>query len=249
MGTIRPFKRTCRQFTDNSYGNEGKSSYVRHKDFANSPEQYIRAFLLIQKDLQSLFDYVEPSDQNLKCYSYRIHELLLRTCVEVEANCRAILLENGYIKKSNLNMNDYKKINKSHHLSSYKVKLPLWYGKKSLRKPYKKWENGKSLPWFEAYNNTKHDRHEKFNQASFNNLIDSVCGLVVILSSQFMQEDFMPGETYITLDGSVDGMESAIGNYFRVSYPNDWPKTEQYDFSYMDINDINFTIQKFNYNI
>ncbi len=221
MGINRPYKRTCRQFTDNSYADGGKWRYLLKKDFADSPEQYVRAFLLIQKDLQTLFDYIEPSDVNLDCYSYRIHELLLRTCVEVEANCKAILIENGYRKKGDLNMDDYKKINKSHRLSSYEIKLPIWYGEKNMRKPFENWKKGKALPWYKAYNETKHDRKDKFKQASFNNLIDSVCGLVALLSAQFWQEDFIPSTSLMALMGSVGGMESAIGDYFRINFPND----------------------------
>ena len=97
------------QIVDGQYSEGGKWEYIKHPKYANSPEQYIRAFLLLQKDLQLLFDYVEPSEINLTCYSYRIHELLLRACVEVEANCKAILLENGYQKDAEMNMTDYKK--------------------------------------------------------------------------------------------------------------------------------------------
>lgn len=113
MGVKRPFRRTCRQFIDNSYANDGKSAYITHEKYAKSPEHYIRAFLLIQKDLHTLFDYIEPSDKNLKTYSYRIHELLLRTCVEIEANCKAILLENGYVK--NRTCLDFSNFSKESH--------------------------------------------------------------------------------------------------------------------------------------
>jgi hypothetical protein len=249
MSVKLPFKRTCRQFVDNSYTNSGKSRYLLHLDFARSPEQYIRAFLLIQKDLQTLFDYIEPSDLNLVCYSYRIHELLLRTCIEVEANCKAILLENGYDKTGDLNMDDYKKINISHHLSSYEIKLPLWYGDKALRKPFASWESGGSLAWYKAYNSTKHDRHEKFKQASFENLIEAICGLVAILSAQFLSEDYIPGDSYLIADGSVDGMDTAIGKYFRVRFPTDWTEEEKYDFTSDDIASTSFGISNYNYNI
>jgi hypothetical protein len=248
MSIKRPYKRTCRQFTNNSYAEGGKSQYLYHPDFAKSPEQYVRAFLLIQKDLQTLFDYVEPSDLNLICYSYRIHELLLRTCVEVEANCKAILIENGYHKNGDLNMEDYKKINKSHHLSSYEIKLPLWHGDKALRKPYANWANGGSLNWYKAYNSTKHDRHEKFKQASFENLIDAICGLVAILSAQFWQENFIPSNSYLLADGSFDGLETAIGDYFRVSFPTDWNVDEKYDFTYEEIKSSEFEILNYDYN-
>jgi len=97
MAINRPYRRTCRQFVDGTYKG---SLYVKHPSFAQSPEHYVRAFLLILKDFQELFYYVEPADKNLSCYSYRIHALLLRACVEVEANCKAILKENGYSKAS-----------------------------------------------------------------------------------------------------------------------------------------------------
>ncbi len=89
-------------------------AYITHPKFAQSSDQYVCSFVLLLRDLQELFDYVEPSDTNLKCYSYRIYELLVRACIEVEANCKAILLENGYKKEDDLNMNDYKKVEKTH---------------------------------------------------------------------------------------------------------------------------------------
>ncbi len=248
MGLKKPYKRTCRQFVDGHYSHSGKSKYLMHPDFAKSPEQYVRAFLLIQKDLQTLFDYIEPSDINLKSYSYRIHELLLRTCVEVEANCKAILIENGYKKKGDLNMTDYKKINISHRLSSYTIKLPLWKGEKNIRSPYAQWNIDGALPWYKAYNATKHDRHDNFNQASFDNLIDAFCGLAVILSAQFWQENFIPSTSLMAFCDSVDGMESAIGNYLRISFPRDWPEDERYDFTHDDIKSDGFIIECYDYN-
>ena len=108
-----------------------------------NPEHYVRAYLLLQKDLEELFDYVEPSDQNLNCYSYRTHELLLRACVEVEANCKAILLENGYPKpRDDMNRNDYIKIEKSHRLSEYQVRVPTWTGAAGMRTPFSAWGTG-----------------------------------------------------------------------------------------------------------
>ena len=85
MAVNKPLRRTYFQFVDGLYDEVGRSQYVTHPDFANSPEHYIRSFLILQKDLRELFDYVEPADRNLRTYSYRIHSLLLRECVEVEA--------------------------------------------------------------------------------------------------------------------------------------------------------------------
>ena len=166
MGIKKPFRRTCRQFTNGSYAAGGTSRYIKHKAFAQSPKHYIRAFLLIQQDLTRLFDYVEPADKNLTCYSYRTHELLLRACVEVEANCKAILVENGYTKSGDMNMkDDYRKTNATHRLSSYKVRMPVWTGHQNVRSPFGSWPSG-PLSWYQIYNATKHNRHVTFDAAN-----------------------------------------------------------------------------------
>ena len=152
MPVTKPYRRISRQFTNGKYGGQ----YIEHPQYAKSPEHYVRAFTLLLKDMKELFDYIEPADENLSCYSYRIHELLLRACIEVEANCKAILTENGYTKSKNMNMkNDYKKINISHRLSSYEVKMPFWHGVSSIRQPFSAWATGRSLPWLCPKSNQK----------------------------------------------------------------------------------------------
>jgi hypothetical protein len=138
MTIMKPFRRTCRQFVDGRYAPHGNDGFIDDPRFAKAPEQYVRAFLIIQKDLRELFDYVEPADQNEGCYSYRIHELLMRTCVEVEANCKAILGENGYMppRGKNWDRSDYKKLNATHRLSSFQVKFPVWHGRHAVRTPF-----------------------------------------------------------------------------------------------------------------
>lgn len=249
MGINRPYRRTCRQFVDGSYFNQGW--YQLHPKFAESPQHYIRAFLLLQKDLQEIFDYIEPAADNLKCYSFRIHELLFRACVEVEANCRAILKENGYTKGDidYWKMKDYKKIEQSHRLSSFTVMLPVWDGKKNMRKPFESWsENGK-LQWYDAYNSTKHDRHINFKEANFENMIDAISGLVVLLSSQFMGENYDYDPDVLALETSDldNGWESAAGGYFRIKYPDDWPEEERYDFNWDEIKNEDDPFQNFPY--
>ncbi|MFO0870355.1 MAG: hypothetical protein U0935_15620 [Pirellulales bacterium] len=206
-----------------------------HPKFAQSPEHYVRAFLILLKDLQELFDYVEPADKNLGCYSYRIHALLLRACVEVEANCKAILKENGYAKSGDWNMGDYKKIEKTHLLSAYEVKVPNWTGTKATRSPFSNWATGGSLPWYQAYNTTKHDRHSQFDEATYEHLIDACCGVLVLLSAQFETNDFSPGNNFLAIGGAGDGMESGIGEFFRVRFPADWPTDLRYDFDWQKL--------------
>lgn len=235
MPVDHPYRRTYGQFVDGHYAEGDRSGYVDHPKFAKSPEHYVRAFLLFLKDLQELFDYVEPADRNLECYSYRIHALLLRTCVEVEANCRAILKENGYSRSGDWNMGDYKKIEKTHFLSEYEVKVPIWTGTRALRYPFEPWTSGAKLPWYEAYNISKHDRHSQFKKATFKHLIDASCGLLVLLSAQFGRHDFQPGNTLLACEGPGDGRESGIGGYFRVRFPTEVPLDLRYDFKWQNL--------------
>ncbi len=246
MPVNRPYRRTCRQFVNGSYASSGNGRYITHPRFASSPEHYVRAFLLLLKDLRELFDYVEPADKNLTCYSYRIHALLLRACVEVEANCKAILSENGYARPGDWNMGDYKKVERTHQLSAYEVKVPSWSGTQAVRMPFSAWTTGASPPWYRAYNTTKHDRHAKFDEATFEHMVDACCGLLVVLSAQFNTEDFSPGDGFITFEGRGDGMESGIGGYFRVRFPN-FPPAMRYDFEWQCLKGEVDPFQEFDY--
>jgi hypothetical protein len=232
MPVNRPYRRTYRQFVDGNYTEGGRSRYVLHPKFAQSPEHYVRAFLILLTDVQELFEYIEPADKNLACYSYRIHGLLLRACVEVEANCKAILKENSYSRSGDWNMGDYKKIEGSHLLSAYRVKVPNWSGGGAIRAPFAAWSAGGALPWYDAYNVTKHDRHTAFENATFEHLIDACCGVLVVLSAQFGNNDFSPGDTLLSVGGPNDGMESGIGGYFRVEFPGAFPMELRYEFDW-----------------
>jgi hypothetical protein len=233
VALAKPFRRTCRQLADGSYANGGHGRYVTHPAHAKSPEHYVRAFLVLQKDLQELFDYVEPSDQNLACHSFRIHELLMRACMEVEANCKAVLTENGAALGENPNMLDYRKLEASHKLSGYTVSVPTWHGERAKRTPFANWTNADNqrLPWYYAYNMTKHNRATNFHEATFEHMLDAVCGVVALLSAQFYTEDFSNSDVLLAVGRSRDGMTSAIGGYFRVAFP-EWEEADRYEFDW-----------------
>lgn len=225
-------------------------AYVVDRKYAQNPEHYVRAFLLIQSDLQRLFEFVEPADQNLSTYSYRMHELLMRTCIEVEANFKAILRENKFTIKSDRdwNISDYKKVNITHRLSSFKVTVPIWEGTRSYFEPFSFWSAGHGLPWYQAYNASKHDRHNKFKKANLGNLLNAVSGLLVLLSAQFGNQDFSPGPTGLSV--AVDSYYStqpALGGFFHIEIPNDWSDDEKYDFDWASLKTQPDRFQKIDY--
>ena len=62
-------------------------------------------------------------------------------------------------------------------------------------------------------------------------MIDAMCGLVAVISSQFIQEEF--SNTVRVVRGSPgDYFQSAIGGYFHVHFPADWPEGEKYEFNW-----------------
>ena len=254
MTVAKPFHRTCRQFSDGTYDGNGRWIYLLHSQFATEPSHYIQAFLLLQKDLVALFDYIEPAEANLPTYSHRVHQLLMSVCVEMEVNFTAILLENGYTKKGggNLTMHDYRLVERSHRLSSYEARLPLWRGPNRVMRPFAAWASGtKPLPWYQAYNQSKHDRRGAFHLANFDAVLEAMCGLALLLSAQFCVETFSPaGKPLMARHygaSANDGMISAIGDLFRIKMPDDWPQTERYDFPWGELDASGDPFDNFDY--
>jgi hypothetical protein len=240
VGIAKPFRRTCRPGTDGQYPSDTRVSYIADSRYADAPEQHVLAFELIKKDLLELFDYIEPAYENRKCYSYRIHELLMRTCVEVEANCKAIMSENGYSPppKRNWNRDDYKKLEVTHKLSSYEVKFPRWEGAGGVKIPFAAWgPTGGALTWYDAYNDTKHDRHKNLEQANLENLTDAIAGLVAVLGAQFYTHGF--SQVTLWADDIDEKKRSpfvlAIGDYFLIKFPTNWNPNDCYSFDWKKI--------------
>jgi hypothetical protein len=245
MSIDKPFHRCFRGIKDGDNSGYSGWAYVLDRDYAKKPEHYTRAYHIIQKDLQQIFEYIEPSDVNFKTFSFRTHELLVRTCIEIEANFKAILKENTFnpkddkgkkLPESKWNMRHYKKVNATHHLSKYKIILPIWSGEKGEFYPFKEWDSDKTLSWYKAYNQSKHDRHVKFEEANFEALLNAISGLVVILSAQFGTESFSTGERAISSSGySYYDSEPAIGELFHIEFPDDWQEDEIYDFNWSNL--------------
>ncbi len=257
MSISKPYHRNYRAFVSGQNSGYSQWAYIVDKNYSGSPEHYVRAFLLIQNDLQKLFEYIEPSDQNLDTFSYRIHELFMRTCIEIEANFKAILKENIYNPTDRLgdirpekkwNIHDYRKVNKTHHLSAYKIHIPIWDGNNSIYEPFKQWTTTSELTWYQAYNKSKHDRKSEFKEANLNNLLSSVTALLVLLSSQFRTEDFSSGSTLRS--GNIDSYYStnpALGEFFHIEFPDDWSEEEKYNFIWSDLKNEPDRFQKIDY--
>jgi len=143
-------------------------------------------------------------------------------------------------------MGDYKKIEQSHRLSSYQVRFPHWHGSNATRTPFGQWRTDGVVRWYQAYNAAKHSRYENFQRANFKNLMDAMCGLVVILASQFHTGDF--GQSFFVSErGAGEGFDYAIGGYFLIKFPNDWAPEDRHSFDWRQFGKVANPIQKFLY--
>jgi hypothetical protein len=75
MAEPKPYHRMRRGIKDGLNSRYSSWAYIKHKAYAKEPTHFIRAYLIIQNDLEKLFEFVEPSDESLRTYSYRIDEL------------------------------------------------------------------------------------------------------------------------------------------------------------------------------
>lgn len=244
-----PFHRCYRPMVERVNSGSSEYHYLQDDDYAQKPYMFTRAFEELQKDLKEIFNYVEPSYHNRKTYSYKIQQLFIRVCIELEANFKAIFSENKYSKpESNWTINDYWKIDASHRLNEYKVVFPTWEGGSKTFEPFAAWKKAPTLGWYRAYQRTKHSRAAKLDEANLENLMNAFCGLFVVLTAQFGDEDYSTGPVFLSVGGhdTYFGGDFGIGGMLKAVYP-EWPEEEKYDVQWCDVYNSPDRFRKFDY--
>lgn len=232
----RPYRRIIRPFPaeDNEPFPYDRENYIRDVDYSTGRIEAVRSCFTLQSDLIRLFEYIEPADENLGAFSIRLYELLLRACTEIEANSKAILTANGYQKSGNWNMDDYKKINSSSRLCDYEVEVNIWRQSTRIFRPFEKWAQNESLPWYQAYNNIKHNRHENFKQANLENAVNAIAGVVAILFSQFYV-DALHTRKELDFYSYHGGFFSENDLIFGIKPSQEWTDEERYEFNWVSL--------------
>jgi hypothetical protein len=234
MSLTKPYFRIARGI---SYDDEDDlfTPYVLDARYCQERSSLCRAYKILQKDLETLFEYIEPCDSNNETYSHRTFELMLRICTEFEANCKGILAANNYNNNSNnLNIKDYWKINTATKLSDYKLILKTWHPNPLELRPFSQWQHAdyQPLSWYQAYNDAKHNRDTKFHRSNLECTIQALAGLLCILYAQFNIHTthlYRPPQMLYSEDSL--GMEGLEGSIFDISPPT-WSDLESYDFEW-----------------
>lgn len=147
-----------------------------------------RHFSALMNDLEFIFDCVQPSGSNFDCHGNRIRNLLLLACTECENQMRGVLRANGMVKdKDRFFTYDFAKLLTPMRLDEYIIEFAEmpWLGEFA---PFSGWDPGNataSLPWYEAYNSSKHDRTKNLHRASLKVTLDALAALWILLSAQY----------------------------------------------------------------
>lgn len=136
--------------------------------------------VLIQK-LQEILLYVEPSKICLQTYSHKLRELLILSCTEFECSMK------NYNFGNNERTSDYIKILDLVDLRKYKVDL-AGYSETFTSRPFSTWRKDnptKSLHWYDAYTQTKHDRTKAFNLATLENCLNAISANLILFCVRY----------------------------------------------------------------
>jgi hypothetical protein len=176
----------------------------------------LTAARLLIDHLQEIFEVIEPKEGNLGAFGHRMRNLLLLACMEVESQWAGILRENAY-QGDLLNTKDYVKLCGPLNLKSYSVGFPM-YPELLRISPFKAWDPSsptQSLPWYHAYNRTKHHREANFEVATLENTLDAVAAVIVMLAAQFGAEALTSASDLVASYSFNDFVNVGSGTAFR----------------------------------
>lgn len=167
------------------YKTEIHQALAANEYMQRTAEQSLR--ILIEK-LDEVLLYIEPSQTGLQTYSHKCRELLILACTEVEN------LWGQYMRIANVTpmsriftTNDYVRLLSPLYLQEYLIGCKLISNTYSVN-PFKQWHQSsptQSLPWYNAYNKTKHDREQHFSEATLENCIHGIAAVIVLFCVRY----------------------------------------------------------------
>lgn len=182
-----------------------------------SAEQSLR--ILIEK-LDEILLYIEPSMAGLQTYGHKSRELLILACTEVENLWSQYMRLAGAAPNGRtFTTNDYVKLMNPLHLKEYQIDCKLIRNSYSIQ-PYSQWSTTsptQSLPWYNAYNKTKHDREQYFSEATLEHCIHAIAAAIVMFCVRYGPFSLLEGGS--TLSG-------IFIQHFNVSLVN--PETKSF---------------------
>jgi hypothetical protein len=136
-------------------------------------------FLSVEEDLHRLARFIELSADNFETYSIELARILFAASAEVDVVAKQLC---GQLRKGCdvSNMNGYRDIlwQELPVLAEAHVNIPR-HG--LVLKPWENLRESSSPDWWRAYNEVKHERHERYRSANLKNTLNSIGGLFLLL--------------------------------------------------------------------
>lgn len=153
---------------------------------------------LLNEQLGTTANYVEPDKKNYGTYSVTYTNILLSACSEIEIVakmiCQMIDPDTDYLSAEVPNKSGTKMVKNMINMEKLSAALlkrfPHLYEAKAqiINKhetiyPFEYWKDGNcELPWWKSYNMVKHYRHQFFDNATLENTLHSVAALIILNS-------------------------------------------------------------------
>lgn len=160
--------------------------FPTHSLYKSEAAQSVGQLESLAYNLKDIFRTLEPSDKNLDSFGHSIRECLIIAAMEVESHWKNTLSANGF-KSAKTSTNDYVELKNVMKLDEYAVQL-IGYPKLQKQQPFVGWDSEKptqTLPFFNAYNQVKHDRESCFHIASLRHAIQAVSACYIMIFAQF----------------------------------------------------------------
>jgi len=166
-------------------------------------------YVNLEQEFTKLSFNIFIDDNQLKTYSYKISELILRAAIEIESISKELYFKEGGNKNKGLTYDDALKVlDKKWSLSKKVIKISSSniHLSKTEVKPFSKILNptkGKEhYRWNIAYQNIKHDRAKFIEYANLENLIHILSALFILNlyynNEEFELEEDWTGQTLYT---------------------------------------------------
>ncbi len=143
-------------------------------------------FLSLEADLHRLSRFVEFTEKNFDCYSIEMARVLLAACSEVDVVAKQICKRINAEQEAT-NIHEYRKILNPAYPKISKFEVLVRRHGLEL-KPWTNWVQDKTPYWWSDHNDVKHGRHENFQKANLQNLLNAVAGLFVIVLYLYKEE-------------------------------------------------------------
>ena len=133
-------------------------------------------YLSLENDLARTAQFVEPHSQE-SVYSFEFYKILVLACVEVESLFKGFC---AFLENENaVDISIYKGILLKHLPQIVDAEVLITRSGSSY-KPFSGWNNS-PLPWWETYNQVKHNRGEKLIEATYLNAVLALSALYLLV--------------------------------------------------------------------